>query len=38
MPARIEGILSWVTYTRRPGVEMRTRPEIIFSLAEPYLR
>ena len=38
MPARIDGILSWVTYTRRPGVETRTRPEIIFSLPAPYLR
>ena len=36
IPARMDGTLSWVTYTRRPGFEMRTRPEITFSLPGPY--
>src|SRR5437016_2751186 len=38
MPPRIDGIRSRVTYTRRPGVDTRTRPEIILSFAPPYLR
>src|SRR5262245_10846897 len=38
MPARMVGIFSWATYTRRPGDDTRTRPEIICSLPGPYLR
>src|SRR5207245_11369160 len=38
IPARMDGLRSPVTYTRRPGVETRTSPEIIFSLPTPYLR
>src|SRR5256712_3123064 len=38
IPARMDGIRSWVTYTRRPGVDTRTSPEIIFSLPTPYWR
>src|SRR5437867_2613904 len=38
MPPRIDGIRSRVTYTRRPGVDTRTSPEIILSFAPPYLR
>src|SRR5215510_10978834 len=38
IPARMDGILSRPTYTRRPGVETRTSPEIIFSFPTPYLR
>src|SRR5436309_759969 len=34
----MDGIRTWVTYTRRPGVDTRTSPEIIFSLPTPYLR
>src|SRR6266571_1655429 len=34
----MDGIRARVTYTRRPGVETRTSPEIIFSLPTPYLR
>src|SRR6266850_2326791 len=38
IPARMDGIRSRPTYTRRPGVETRTSPEIIRSLPTPYLR
>src|SRR5215467_5111163 len=38
IPPRMLGILSLPTYTRRPGLETRTRPEMIFSLLGPYLR
>src|SRR5215470_13353228 len=38
IPPRMLGILSFPTYTRRPGLETRTRPEMIFSLPGPYLR
>src|SRR6266853_724806 len=38
IPARMAGTLSWVTYTRRPGFDTRTRPEMTFSLLGPYFR
>src|SRR4029453_254056 len=38
IPPRMCGTLSLATYTRRPGFDTRTRPEMIFSPPVPYLR
>src|SRR5262245_48471088 len=37
-PARMLGTLSLDTYTRRPGRDTRTSPEMIFSPPAPYFR